>query len=121
MIEIRTEDVLARFSLLCGTEDAGAYQSLCSDAVSEIRAGERASCGEEGRDVLTAAAAALAFYRYVLAYAGTGAESFSAGDVRVASGAGNIESARKLWEGAAAAAAPCLTDTGCFLFGRIHP
>lgn len=107
--------------MLCGREDTGAYQALCSDAASEIRAGERASCGEESRDVLTAAAAALAFYRYILAYAGTGVESFSAGDVKVTSGTGNTESARRLWEGAAAAAAPYLTDTGCFLFGRIRP
>lgn len=121
MIDIRAEDVLARFSMLCGREDAGAYQALCSDAASEIRTGERTSCGEEGRDALTAAAAALAFYRYVLANAGVGAESFSAGDVKVVSGIGNIESARKLWDGAAAAAAPYLAGTGCFLFGRIRP
>jgi hypothetical protein len=121
VIEICTEEVLSRFSMLCGMEDAGAYQSLCADAAAEIAAGECASCGEESRDALTAAAAALAFYRYVLSYAGTGAESFSAGDVKVAAGAGNPESARKLWERAASAAAPYLTDTGCFLFGRIRP
>lgn len=102
-------------------EDVGAYQALCADAAGEIGAGQRASCGEEGRGALTAAAAALAFYRYVLAYAGTGAESFSAGDVKVTASDGNPESARKLWEGAAAAAAAYLADTGCFLFGRIRP
>ena len=120
MIELHTEDVFAGFSALCGTENAERFLPLCDGAAAELEAGERPSCEETARGALTAAAAALAFYRYVLSRGGTGAESFSAGDVKIASGAGNAESARKLWEGTAAAAAPYLADTGCFLFGRIR-
>lgn len=119
MIELRTEDVFAGFSALYGAEDAERFLPLCDGAAAQLEAGERPSCVESGRGALTAAAAALAFYRYILARGGTGEESFSVGDVKIASGAGNAESARKLWQEAAVAASPYLTDTGCFLFGRI--
>lgn len=119
MIEIQAADVLLRFSALSGLENAGAYQTLCSDAAAELGAAERESCGEEGRSALTAAAGALALYRFALARAGTGTESFSAGDVRVSAGAGDAGAARTLWKNAEAAAAPYLADPGRFLFGRI--
>ncbi|QNK39315.1 hypothetical protein [Caproicibacter fermentans] len=121
MIEIRTDDVLSRFAALSGREDVETYRTLCGDAAGEIGRVQRDSCGEDGRPALTAAAAALAFYRYTLARAGVGAGSFAAGDVKITEQAGNPSSAKALWNGAAAAAAPFLTDGGCFLFGRIRP
>lgn len=119
MITIDADDVLARFSVLTGLQDTEKYLPLCTDAAREIQASERDTCGEDGYNALTAAAAALAFYRYTLAHAASGGESFSAGDVKVTQSAGNTESALMLWRGAAAAAAPYLADSGCFLFGRI--
>jgi hypothetical protein len=121
LIKIYAEDVLTRFSMLCGTEESDTYQMLCCDTAAEIELAERADCSEDGRAVLTAAAAALAFYRYVLSAAGTGEKSFCAGDVKVTAAAASPESARKLWKGAADTAAPFLKDSGCFLFGRIGP
>ncbi len=121
MITIAASDVLSRFEMLSGVEDAEAYQALCSDAAEAVGGSQRASCGEESRAALTAAATALAFYRFTLARCGTGAESFSAGDVKVVKSAGDAASAWNLWRGAAATAAPFLTDGGCFLFGRIRP
>jgi hypothetical protein len=119
VITIDADDVLARFSALAGLQDAQKYLPLCTDAAKEIQAAERELCGEEACDVLAAAAAALAFYRYTLARSASGAESFSAGDVKVTQSAGSPESALILWKEAAAAASPYLADMGCFLFGRI--
>ncbi|MFU0831854.1 MAG: DUF4054 domain-containing protein [Oscillospiraceae bacterium] len=119
MITIDTDDVLARFSVLTGLQDVEKYLPLCTDTAREIQSAERNTCGEDGYDALAAAAAALAFYRYTLARAASGAESFSAGDVKVTQSAGSTESALMLWKEAAAAAAPYLVDSGSFLFGRI--
>lgn len=121
MIALDPADVLERFSALSGLDGSGRFLPLCAGAATEIGAAEREGCGEEGRDALCAAAAALAFYRYALSHAGRGTEAFSAGDVKVSPGKTDPASARELWRNAAAAAAPYLRDSGCFLFGRIRP
>ena len=121
MIRLDPADVFARFSALAGLDGAERFLPLCAGAAGELGAAEREGCGEEGRDALCAAAAALAFYRWALSHAGMGAEAFSAGDVKVSAGKADPAAARELWRGAAAAAAPYLKDSGCFLFGRIRP
>ena len=121
MVGLNAADVLARFSMLAGEEEAERFLPLCADAAAELETGERPDCGEEGHGALCAAAAALAFRRFALARAGRGTSSFSAGDVRVAESAADPGAAGELWRQALAAAAPYLEDTGCFLFGRIGP
>jgi hypothetical protein len=117
MITLDSKDVLSRFALLAGLDGGTEYLPLCEDAAAEIERGERETCGSEALGPLTAAAAALAFYRWALAQAGGTAGSFSAGNVKVSSGAGNIRPARLLWREAKAAASPYLADSG-FLFRR---
>ena len=113
------EEILARFALLAGltAEEAQAWRALCGDAAAEISAQLRE--GADARDArLTAACAALAFYRYALTGAAGGGESFSAGDVKVARAADTEERAERLWLQARRAAAPLLRD-GDFLFRRV--
>ncbi|HEX3017878.1 MAG TPA: hypothetical protein VHP31_08515 [Caproicibacter sp.] len=118
MITIPVTDVLTRFALLSGM-DSGAekYQPLCSDASAEIERSERDGCETEASGPLTAAAAALAFYRFSLMQAAQSTGSFEAGDVKITPAKPNPQSARKLWSEAAAAASPYLSDVG-FLFRR---
>lgn len=120
MIALERPAVLARFALLAGLDDAQPCLPLCEDAAARLERQEREGCGEEALAPLTAAAAALAFYRYALAQAGGLPGSFSAGDVRVTAGAANTAPARALWRESLAAAAPYLKD-GEFLFRRVLP
>lgn len=123
MVEVNTDSVLERFSLLSGlsVDSAGAYLPLCKEAAAEIEQSEREDCGEPPQSSLCAAAGALAFYRYALAK-GTGqGGSFSAGDVKVTENGGGIPYAKQLWRETLAAAAPYLKDGGSFLFERTVP
>jgi hypothetical protein len=121
MTELKTADVLSRFALLAGLDDgAEKYQAFCEDAAREIERGERDGCGAEASGPLTAAAAALACYRFALVREGCGGGSFETGDVKVTPGTGSAASARKLWSEAVAAASPYLADV-CFLFRRTSP
>lgn len=118
MITLDANGVAARFALLTGLGDAAKqYQSFCEEAAKEMERGERDGCGPDASGPLTAAAAALACYRYVLADGCGGAGSFEAGDVKIAPGKRDSASARKLWRESLAAASPYLADTG-FLFRR---
>lgn len=121
MIALDPAEVLSRFSALSGLQDPERYRALCAAAAGETGAAERGDCGEEGREALSGAAAALAFYRWALSNAGRGDGSFSAGDVEISPGKADPAAARELWRNAAAAAAPYLRDPGCFRFGRIVP
>lgn len=121
MIGLNVGDVLERFTLLTGlSEGAQRYLPLCSEAAAEVERNERNGCPAEAQTLLTAAAAALAGYRYALAQAGASGASFAAGDVKVSPGTGNLRPARQLWRETAAAASPYLDD-GVFMFGRIRP
>ncbi len=112
--------VKARFALLAGLDGAEPYEPLCEDAAAQIERREREGCGEEALGPLTAAAAALACYRFSLARAGGGGGEFAVGDVRVKAGDSGVAPARGLWRESLAAAAPFLTDAG-FLFRRTLP
>ena len=116
MIEIDADAVKTRFAALAGVDGTG-YETPCKDASLEVGRMQRSGCGPEASGPLTAAAAALAFYRFVLAGACVTGGSFEAGDVKVSPQKPDIPSARRFWREALAAAAPYLEDT-CFLFRR---
>lgn len=120
MVEIKTADVLERFTLYSGLSSTGAakYETLCASAAAEITRRERANCADTAQNTLCAAAAALAFYRKALMDSGGGAGSFSAGDVKVTESSANIPAAKELWREASAQAAQYLEDSG-FMFGMI--
>ncbi|MCY1715089.1 hypothetical protein [Caproiciproducens galactitolivorans] len=113
------ENVMERFALMADLSDKAAakYKPFCEDAMAEIkRRAKDDSAAAQG--ILCAAAASLALYRWALANACAGEESFSAGDVRVTKSGMNVETARQAWRESVAAAAPYLKDEG-FLFERI--
>jgi hypothetical protein len=121
MTKLNAADVQTRFALLSGLDDgAQKYLPLCSDAADEIERGEKEGCGAEASGPLTAAAAALAFYRFALTQAGGSAGSFTAGDVKISAGTSNVQPAWRIWREAAAAASPYLADSR-FLFERTRP
>lgn len=112
------DDVMARLELLTGlsADQAEKFRPLGADAMAEIS--RRALQNDEAsRGALTAAAAALAFYRWSLAGGATGIGTFSMGDVKITKGPKGIAAAREVWREAAAAAAPFLED-GEFVFRR---
>jgi hypothetical protein len=116
MIQIDTDAVKTRFTALAGVDGADC-ETLCSDAAIEIQRMQKSGCGSEASGPLTAAAAALAFYRFVLAGACVTGGSFEVGDLKVAPEKIDVPSARRFWRESLAAAAPYLQDT-CFLFRR---
>lgn len=119
MITLDRNDVLERFSLLANLcEGAERYLSLCSDAAAEVERNEKDGCPAEAQPLLTAAAAALANYRYALAQTGASGASFTAGDLKVSPGTANLRPARQLWRETSAAASPYLQEN-TFLFGRV--
>ena len=120
MTQISAQAVLERFALLASLPEPEEFLPLCGDAAAELSSAQRDSCGAQAQSALISAAAALAFYRWTLTQAATGAGSFSAGDVKVTADSGRVSQARRLWREAAASAAPYLQD-GSFLFGRILP
>lgn len=112
-------NVMERFALMADLSEKAAekYKPFCEDAMTEIsRRARNDSAAAQG--ILCAAAASLALYRWVLANACGGEESFSAGDVKISKSGMNVETAHQAWRESAAAAAPYLTDEG-FLFERI--
>ncbi|NLG93034.1 MAG: hypothetical protein GX485_05710 [Clostridiales bacterium] len=119
MTQLDIENVMERFALMADLNEKAAakYRPLCEDAMAQIsRRAKDDSAVAQG--ILCAAAASLALYRWALANACAGEESFSAGDVKVIKRMGNVETARQAWRESAAAAAPYLKDEG-FLFERI--
>lgn len=116
MIEIDADAVKTRFAALAGV-DGAENETFCKDAALEVGHMQRNGCGPEASGPLSAAAAALAFYRFVLAGACAAGGSFEAGDLKVSPEKPDIPSARRFWREALAAAAPYLEDT-CFLFRR---
>lgn len=122
MITLDANAVAARFALLTGLTGDGAkqYRPLCEEGAQEIERNERDGCGPEASGPLTAAAAALACYRWALLEGCGNCGSFEAGDVKITPPNRDSASARKLWRESLAAASPYLADP-CFLFRRTSP
>ena len=59
MIELDPVEVLSRFSVLSGLEDAERCLPLCGAAARQIGDSERGGCPETGREALNAAAGKL--------------------------------------------------------------
>jgi hypothetical protein len=101
------EDVMERFTLMADLDsgDAAKYQPLCEDAIEEIN---RRIIRDDAaaQNILCAAAAALALYRWALMTASADLGSFSAGDVKITKNGSNVAMAKEVWGEAAAAAAP---------------
>lgn len=113
------ELVFVRFQLLTQLDEAEAadWKVLCQDAWLHILSQKRdhekeLTADEESR--LIAAAAALAFYQYVLIAGASGGEEVSLGDMKVSQKSGNLAYARTLWEDARGRAAALLCDDGFY-------
>lgn len=109
--------MVRRFALLAGLTDTEAekYAVLCGDAMEQI-ARRAVKTDGAAENVLCAAAAALALYRWALARAAAEPQEFTAGSVKIGWGGVSPAAAKEMWEQAAAAAAPCLRDEN-FWFG----
>ena len=118
---MNVEEVVNRFALMAGlgSDAALRYRTVCEDAVLQISGLLREEVADETPEV-SAAAAALAFYRYTLAQAANLGDGFQAGDVKVTKGGSSVAMAREVWSQASADAAPYLKDGG-FTFERIQP
>ena len=109
---METQAILEQFAMLTGLDErqAGQYRPLCENARAQVLGIAKPNVGMTGDMALCSAAAALAFYRWVLLRAAAGAENaFTVGDVRVDKSAMDVETARKLWRESEAAAAPYLS------------
>ena len=118
---METQAILEQFAMLTGLDEqqAGQYRPLCENARAQVLGIAKPNVGMTGDMALCSAAAALAFYRWVLLRAAAGAENaFTVGNVRVDKSAMDVETARKLWRDSEAAAAPYLCDTA-FLFQQV--
>lgn len=112
---------MERFALMAdmSADRAARFQPLCEDAITEIgRSAVQSDAAVQG--VLSAAAAALALYRWALITASGNLGGFSAGDVKITKSSANVAMAKEAWREAAAAAAPYMKDS-TFLFRRIQP
>lgn len=119
------EEIKNRFALLCGltAAEASQWSGLCQSAYDRIRCQCRDDVDlvEQG-SVLSAAAAALAFYEYVLCREEQDGGDFAAGEVKITKGGRGIDCARALWQQAQVEIAPLLrSDTFFFgVTGRWH-
>lgn len=117
------QETLERFAIIAGLsmDDISPWIPICEDAYDEIKRNLREETDEdENSRRLNVAAAALAFYRYVLyESSGNRAESFSAGELRIKANAQSaVKMAYSVWKDARNAVADLLTDND-FMFERI--
>jgi hypothetical protein len=118
------EEILERFALFGGIEreEAAAYGMLCEDAACDLRKRLRRQSDEAANARrLCAAAAALAYFRYVLwGAAGRDGGSFRAGDVSISAADERVKGAAALWREERAGVADLLQDDGfCFWGVRV--
>ena len=117
-------EIIKRFSIIFGlsSDEIAPWTSICEDACIEIRKNLRENVVEEDHSRrLNAAAAALAFYRYILYSTSNsgGAESFAAGELRIKTDTSRmINNAKKVWQDAKRSIADILKDEN-FMFERI--
>lgn len=117
------QEILERFAIIASLsmDDISPWIPLCEDACEEIKRHLKEGISEEeNARRLNVAAAALAFYRYVLyRTSGGGMESFSAGELRIKTNAEtSVKMAYNVWKDARNAVADLLTDDD-FMFERI--
>ena len=112
---MKTEDVLERFAIIASLTDSvsSKWSFIVEDAVAEIKSKLKSDIDENinGRR-LTAAAAALSFYKYTLYKAASDElESFSAGDISIKSNCQkSIEIAFSVWNEAKKSILDLLND-----------
>ncbi len=117
------QETLERFAIIAGLsmDDISPWIPICEDAYDEIKRHLRDETDEDANSRrLNVAAAALAFYRYILyKVSGGGMESFSAGELRIkTNGETSVKMAYNVWKDAKNAVADLLTDDD-FMFERI--
>ncbi len=117
------QETLERFSIIANLsmDEVSPWIPLCEDACEEIKNHlKKEVSAEENSRRLNVAAAALAFYRYVLYKAsGGGMESFAAGELRIKTNApASVKMAYNVWKDAKNAIADLLKDDE-FVFERI--
>jgi len=120
---LNLNEIIKRFSIIADLswDEASPWTSVCEDACLEIRSNLRDDVKEEDNERrLNAAAAALAFYRYVLyRCSGGGMESFTAGEIRIKTDAKtHAKMAYNVWLDAKRSISDLLKDTE-FMFERI--
>lgn len=117
------QNIVKRFSIIANIsfKEAFPWTGICEEAADEIRAHLKSSVNESDHSRrLSAAAAALAFYRYVLYRAsGGGMQSFTAGEIRIKADAKtSVKMALAVWKDAKHAIADLLNDDD-FMFETV--
>ncbi len=117
------QDIVKRFSIISNLslEEAFPWTQVCEEAAEEIRLHLKKGVDEnEHHRRLDAAAASLAFYRYVLYRAsGGGMESFTAGEIRIKTDAKtSVKMALAVWKDAKHSISDLLNDDE-FIFETI--
>lgn len=117
------QNIVKRFSIIANIslEEAFPWTEICEEAADEIKSHLKSDVDEDKhRRRLDAAAAALAFYRYILYRAsGGGMESFTAGEIRIKSDAKtSVKMALTVWKDAKHSIADLLNDDD-FMFETV--
>ncbi len=120
---MKLQNIVKRFSIIANIsfEEAFPWTEVCEEAADEIRRHLKSEIDEtEHHRRLEAAAAALAFYRYVIYRAsGGGMESFTAGEIKIKSDAKtSVKMALAVWKDAKHSIADLLNDDD-FMFETI--
>ncbi len=117
------QNIVKRFAIIANIsfEEAFPWTEICEEAADEIRTHLKSNISENDHSRrLDAAAAALAFYRYVLYRAsGGGMESFTAGEIRIKTDAKtSVKMALAVWKDAKHSIADLLNDDD-FMFETV--
>lgn len=117
------QEILERFAIIAGLslEETAPWTLLCEDACGEIRRNLKTGINEpDNARRLNVAAAALAFYRYVLYRVSSGGmESFTAGELRIKTDAKSaVKMAYGVWKDAKKSISDLISDND-FMFERI--
>ena len=117
------QEIIERFTIIANLSESEVYPwiSLCEDACEEIKNHLKSGVSiQDNSRRLCVAAAALAFYRYALYRASSGAmESFTAGELRIKTDSKlSAQIAYSVWRDARNAVSDLLKDDE-FIFERI--
>lgn len=117
------EKILEKFSIISGItspEEIAPWITVCEDAYIDIKTNLKDDVDlEKHSRRLNSAAASLAFYRYVLYQASSGAHTFTAGEIRIRTDIKtSVKLAHNVWLDAKRGIADLLKDEE-FVFERI--